>query len=208
MICYPLVTETKKGIIIMEKIKKIAGFLETFAKVGLRIFLVCAVIILVAAVVLAFLGDAVYEEATVSVGIGAFSFTIAEGFLPEPSAVRARLVAGLIFASVCLAFVAYALDVVRKILTPMKEGRPFDNDVAVNIRKLSWTYLIGAVLYSVGMLALQVVVFQCYDLQSLFMSEKIIGVDIDYDLNIATHIAVFGTLQLMSYVFHHSTYYV
>lgn len=185
----------------MEKIKNIAGFLETFAKVGLRIFLVCAVIVLVVAVVLAFLGDAVYEEASVSVGIGAFSFTIAEEFLPEPSAVRARLVAGLVFASACLGFVAYGLKVVSKIFAPMKEGRPFDNDVAVNIRKLSWTYLIGAVLYSVGMLALQIIVFQCYDLQSLFLSEKIIGVDIEYDLNIATHIAVFGTLQLMSYVF-------
>ncbi len=185
----------------MERIKNIAGFLETFAKVVLRIILVCAVIVLVAAVVLAFLSDDVYKEASVSVGIGAFSFTIAEEFLPEPSAVRARLVAGLVFASACLGFVAYALKVVSNIFAPMKEGRPFDNEVGVNIRKLSWTYLIGAVLYSVGMLALQIIVFQCYDLQSLFLSEKIIGVDIDYDLNIATHIAVFGTLELMSYVF-------
>lgn len=185
----------------MEKIKNIASFLETFVKVGLRIFLVCAVIILVAAVVLAFLGDDVYKEASVSVGIGAFSFTIAEEFLPEPSAVRARLVAGLVFASACLGFISYALKIVGKIFAPMKEGRPFDNDVAVNIRKLSWVYLAGAVFYSVGMLALEIVVFQCYDLQSLFVSEKIIGVDIDYDLNIAAHIAVFGTLELMSYVF-------
>ncbi len=185
----------------MEKIKSIASFLDTFAKVVGKIFLVCAGIILVAALVLVFLGDAVYEEASVSVGIGAFSFTVADEFAPEPSAVRIRLVAGLFFASLCLVFIAYALKVVRNILAPMKEGRPFSEEVAINIRKLSWVYLVGTILYSVGMLVSQIVIFHCYDVQSLFLSEKIIGVDVEADLNIATYIAVFGVLQLMSYVF-------
>lgn len=184
----------------MEKLKRIANQLDTWSNVGLRIFLVCAVIIFVTAVVFAFLGDGVYESASTSVGIGNYSFELSKEHLPEPSAIRLRLVSGLIFASVFIALIAYALKIVRAILAPIKEGRPFSDTVAENIRKLSWVYIIAAVFYSVGLFAVQFLVFNCYDVSSLFLSDKIIGVEIEYNLDIS-FVAVFGVLQLVSYIF-------
>lgn len=42
----------------------------------------------------------------------------------------------------CIA-IRYALKVLRSILAPMKEGRPFDTEVSVGLRKLAWIILVG-----------------------------------------------------------------
>lgn len=42
----------------------------------------------------------------------------------------------------CIA-IRYALKVLRSILAPMKEGRPFDTEVSAGLRKLAWVILVG-----------------------------------------------------------------
>ena len=39
--------------------------------------------------------------------------------------------------------ILYVVKVLRSILSPMKEGRPFDMKVAKGLRKLAWVILIG-----------------------------------------------------------------
>ena len=45
----------------------------------------------------------------------------------------------------CLGCIAirYGIRFLRKILSPVKEGRPFDADVVLNLKKLAWVILIG-----------------------------------------------------------------
>ena len=43
----------------------------------------------------------------------------------------------------CIA-IRYALKVLRSILAPMKEGRPFDTEVSAGLRKLAWVILVGS----------------------------------------------------------------
>jgi hypothetical protein len=51
----------------------------------------------------------------------------------------------LILITGCVGCIAirYALKVLRSILAPMKEGRPFDTEVSAGLRKLAWVILVG-----------------------------------------------------------------
>ena len=42
----------------------------------------------------------------------------------------------------CIA-IRFGLKVLRSILAPMKEGRPFDTEVSAGLRKLAWVILVG-----------------------------------------------------------------
>lgn len=52
----------------------------------------------------------------------------------------------LILITGCVGCIAirYALKVLRSILAPMKEGRPFDIEVSAGLRKLAWIILVGS----------------------------------------------------------------
>ena len=63
----------------------------------------------------------------------------------------------LILITGCVGCIAirYALKVLRSILAPMKEGRPFDTEVSAGLRKLAWIILIGGgVIEVLGIVAL------------------------------------------------------
>ena len=57
----------------------------------------------------------------------------------------------MILISGCLGSIAirYGLKVLRSILAPMKDGRPFHAEVSVGLRKLSWIILVGGGLIQV-----------------------------------------------------------
>ena len=57
----------------------------------------------------------------------------------------------MILISGCLGCIAirYGLKVLRRILAPMKEGRPFDGEVPAGLRKLAWICLAGGGLIQV-----------------------------------------------------------
>jgi hypothetical protein len=51
----------------------------------------------------------------------------------------------LILITGCVGCIAirFGLKVLRSILAPMKEGRPFDMEVSAGLRKLAWVILVG-----------------------------------------------------------------
>lgn len=64
-------------------------------------------------------------------------------------------------------FAWYFLGVTRSILSPMKEGRPFETGISDKIRKLGWTTLIGGGVSELVKAIAQTLQFNSYNIEKL-----------------------------------------
>ena len=74
----------------------------------------------------------------------------------------------------------YLLRVLRQILAPMKEGRPFESGVSGKIAKLGWTALIGGAIVELAAKVIPYLDAKCYDLARIFNSEAVEGVSFNF----------------------------
>ena len=77
------------------------------------------------------------------------------------------IIATMVSAIVALAAGWFCIRVLREILVPMKEGRPFEEGISQKIRKLGFTVLIGGALVEVGRVAQALFTVRAYRLEEL-----------------------------------------
>ena len=88
----------------------------------------------------------------------------------------------LILISGCLGCIAirYGLKVIRSILAPMKEGRPFDGEVPAGLRKLAWVCLVGGGLIQLLGIASRILLVNALPMDMIFSSPAIESVEYVY----------------------------
>ena len=88
----------------------------------------------------------------------------------------------LILISGCLGCIAirYGLKVIRSILAPMKEGRPFDGEVPAGLRKLAWICLGGGGLIQLLGIASRILLVNALPMDVIFSSPAIESVEYVY----------------------------
>lgn len=102
-------------------------------------------------------------------------------------------------AAVC--FVAIrCMKIVRAILAPMKEGKPFVSEISTNLRKLGWYSLVVCIATQAMEAVSLFIVAAMYRIDTLLISDKITHVDINasFELGVLIIPAVFF---LLAYVF-------
>ena len=187
-----------------ERMIKTAKGLDTFAKiVGI---ILCAGMVLLAA------GSALFITAmnsqlrpsfidfSQSVTIGNLTIAVKDLVVRDPAALSRWFLAAAAAAMVIMAVLYAGLRTVRRILKPMKEGRPFDTDIPASLKRLGWLVIAGGVLsgalesFSSGLL------WEAYDFAKIFNMDMVTGwtYHISFDL---TFIVVAFVLFLLSYVF-------
>ena len=85
----------------------------------------------------------------------------------------------LILISGCLGCIAlrYGLKVLRSILAPMKDGRPFDGEVPAGLRKLAWIILAGGGLIQLLGIAGRMLMVNALPMDVIFFSPAIASVE-------------------------------
>ena len=79
------------------------------------------------------------------------------------------LISGILL---CIA-VRYGIGYLRKVLAPMKEGRPFDGDTPVYLKKIAWVILIGGGLIQVLGIAGRAMMIRALPMDAIFASAAI-----------------------------------
>ena len=183
----------------MEKIKKIAKNLDIAARtadivcnVFIWVLSICAVLILI-------FGEKMLAGGTSTVTLGMLCFEFADGYI-DFAAFKIRMAAGLFLVAVLLVFVRVFIRVIREVITPMKEGKPFEAAVSDKLRRLSWITLIGGGVLSFAKMVGEIVLCRVYDLETVFLNEHIISCTPEFNLNMSFAV-VFAVLYLLSYVF-------
>ncbi len=73
--------------------------------------------------------------------------------------------------------IRYGIRFLRKILEPMKEGRPFDAEVPVHLKKFAWVILIGGGLIQVMGIVGRALLARAMPMDAIFSSPAIESVE-------------------------------
>lgn len=136
-----------------------------------------------------------------TLSFGTVTLHLAEGALPDQTIGKAQMLGAMLPASVILAVVYYVLTVLRRILEPMKEGRPFETDVSDNIRRLATAVLAGGILSYAAQTASGFFFRPQYDaLRELFKEGVVDHITVTYSFSLNFVFAAL-VLYLLSYIF-------
>ena len=108
----------------------------------------------------------------------------------------------VILISGCLGCIAirYGLKVLRGILAPMKEGRPFDAEVSAGLRKLAWIILVGGGLVQVFGIIGRILLANAMPMEAIFSSPAIESVEYVFTMNF-DFVWMFCVIILLARVF-------
>ena len=184
----------------MKKMKKAAGELAQLAKIGEIIWFGGGCLVVLAALNVCFFEPNILSGEPVTLSLGSVKVDIwGADFLPPGLSKVNLLVRALMFCVLCF-LVIYAAKIARKILLPMKEGLPFDESVYKNFRKLGFFTLIGGGLISAGRVLIDTISYRAYEVQNLFISDKIIECRLEPRIDLG-FILIALVFFLMSYIF-------
>ena len=106
------------------------------------------------------------------------------------------LISGIL---ICIA-VRFGIGYLRKVLAPMKEGRPFDGETPVYLKKTAWVILIGGGLVQVLGIVSRALMIRALPMEEIFSSPAIDSVEYVFTMDFG-FVWVFVVLQLLARVF-------
>ena len=181
----------------MEKLIKTARWLDVFFKAVFWVVVIAGGILLILNGVMLILGPDWMRESAVkgSWYITGFAFRVPVDVTQTESFPMLWRVGALVFA-VSFAAVCWFLYVVRRILAPMKEGKPFAPGVADDLQKLALAVLLFGIVSGLWRIVGQVMVSTAMSGKLSFNDHYLLTEVIHLD-----YLIVAAVLFLVSYIF-------
>lgn len=138
---------------------------------------------------------------TFSLDLDYVKLHLVEAYGGMPSGlVRSQIEVILIVGLIGCIFLRYGIGFLRRILAPMKEGRPFDAEVPVCLKKFAWVLLAGSGLIQVVGLIERAMLIRALPMEEIFSSPAIDSVEYVFTMDFG-FVWVFVVLQLLARVF-------
>ena len=107
---------------------------------------------------------------------------------------------GLVSAAVSFGIISWSVRLLRKILAPMMDGRPFDAVVPGTLKNAAWVVLGGGIIIQILGIVERFVATKAYPMDLVFASDAIDKWEFVFTMDY-TFVLVFFVLMLLSYVF-------
>lgn len=148
-------------------------------------------------------GEKIIADAS-TVELGGLNIALAGDYhnYLDSSGIKMSIIVGLIIAIITCAVAWLCLRKIREILSPMKEGRPFEEGISKKIRQLALIILVGGGIAEVGGAIAQVFAIKAYNLATLFNNAAIDYTTYNYNFSL-WFVVVALILFFLSYVFHY-----
>lgn len=188
----------------MKSLTVTAARLDTFFKVMQKIAQIGLTVLLVAMLVLTIVNavnpDAVIGTEMNAMDVGPLTFTLAPEYTPENENIIIFAWVMTVIALVCGGMMVYGMGVIRRILQPMKEGRPFAMDTAAQMKKLAFCSLALGVAQNIGRMVEAFSALKAFGADQIMETGVIRSVTVNYTMELG-FVVVFFVLLLTSYLF-------
>lgn len=189
----------------MEKLKRTAKGLDTFFKLAYRLGLAAIILggIIILFVWWLYLGDPdILDLLRFDLTFGGIRFRLADSVVPGREYGFWYFLLGTLIGGAQLPVFCMIFHSIRGILEPMKEGKPFDENIAGYLRRLGWLTIANGILAELAELVTIGNFLTGYDLGALFLSDKITQVTTSHSFD-ATFLIYAVVLFLLSEIFRH-----
>lgn len=183
-----------------EKLINTAKTADTVAKIVGNVLRAFVIVFLIFAALVLILGEKMFEVGSLSLDLDFVKLHLSSQYQTITDMMKLYTAASLIAAAVSFAVVSWGCVLLRRILAPMMEGRPFDAEVPGNLKQAAWVVLAGGAIVELLGVAGRFFATKAYPLDMVFASAAIR----DWEVTITmdwTFVLVFFVLMLLSYVF-------
>lgn len=182
------------------KMIKTAVVMDRILKVLQGVAAACGIVYLVFTALTLFLGEKIVAAAN-SISLGPMKLMLKDSsLLLHKTAWKTSLSISFIFGAMVLAVIFYCIGLIRKVLEPIKEGRPFHTGISKTIKKLAWVALIGGAIVRACQTIAEIAEIRAYEFTAFFNENVFTDYSFNYmiDLNFIVTACV---LFFLSYVF-------
>lgn len=182
-------TKLIKSTKVIDKLLKI---LSGFLRAGI---IVCAIFF----VLLFIFGEKIVADSS-SLEIGMLTLNLTQSAIPEFASLKWGIAAALITAGLICGILLYIVGIIRSILKPMLEGRPFEEGTADKIKKLALVSLISGFVIQVCKNVSSYALFSAYEMRSLFNESVVSGFTLNFTLDL-NFVILAGIILVLSHIF-------
>lgn len=183
-----------------KKLITTAKSMDILVKTLGRIFQIVGIVCGVFAVLVGIFGEKMFKEASLTLELGFVKLYMAEQYQTITPTVKLYTILGLVSVCVLCAVVWYICRCVRRILEPMVQGRPFESQVAANLKKTGWAVLIGGGVMELAGWAECLIRANHYPLAEIISTEAVRMIEYDISVDFG-FVLIAGVLFFLSYVF-------
>ena len=181
-----------------EKMIKLAGNLDLFAKVCGGIFYAFAIICMIFAGLVFVFEESMIAELSITLDFIKLYFN--ESVNVNMTFMKYYMMVGLIMVGVFSFVIAYVLKMIRSILACMKEGRPFEKNVPEVLRKIAYFVLGGGILTQIIHGVEAMLIAKAIPLDELLLKESITKIEYTFTADFS-FVLIFAILMFLSYIF-------
>jgi len=183
-----------------QKMINSAKNMDTFVKVIGRIFEVVCIVLAVFALLVAIFGASMFEKGSLTLDLDFVILHLSEEYQQITKGMELyAIVSMLAAAGVCIA-VSVICRLLRRILAPMKDGRPFEPGVDRDLRKIGWVVLAAGTVWQLAGCVLNLLLIRSYPMDQIFSSSAITGIEYTFIFDLG-FVLIACVLFLLSYIF-------
>ena len=183
-----------------EKLMKTARILDRIAKIAEGFMTAFVFVLIIFAVLVLIFGDKMFAAGSMTLELGHVKLYLAEQYQGVTPAIKAVSIIGLTAGSVMCAFARVILMRVRSILAPMKEGRPFEENIPADMRRIAWLSLGSGLLTQLVAVAGHVCFAKAFPLDQIVSPEAVTKIEYINMMDLS-FVWVFFIILFLSYIF-------
>ena len=183
-----------------EKMTRVAKNLDILANAGGKITAGAGIVCILIAFLALIFGGRMFAEGTVTLDLDFIKL-----YLKDNTYVNERFVKCYVFTAglgggVLCFLVYYISKVLRQILAPMKNGRPFEAGISENLKKVGCGVLIGGFLSELLGVVARFLLIKAYSIDELFASSAIAQTEFVFTMNF-DFVLIACVIFFLSYIF-------
>ena len=182
------------------KMTRVAKNLDIFANVGGKITAGAGVVCVLVAFLSLIFGAQMFTAGNTTLNLDFIKFHLNNTSYVNTEFIKFYVFTAALGGGIICFIVYYVSKLFRKILAPMKMGRPFENGIAENLKKVGWVIMIGGFFSElVGVIA-RILLINVYSIDKLFFSEAIAKTEFVFTINL-NFVLVVCVIFFLSYIF-------
>lgn len=183
-----------------DKLLKTAGALDRIVKICSGFFKAFVMVLLIFSVLVLVLGEKMFSDGSLTAEFGFVKLYLAQEYQGINAMVKAYTIVSLLCGAVTCAILSYVCSLLRQILAPMKEGRPFERSIPADLRRIAWATLIGGAISELLKLVEQLFVIKALPMDAIFSGSAVTSKVYEFKFD-SNFIFVFFLMMFLSYIF-------
>lgn len=179
---------------------KAAENLDTIAKIGAGCMRAASIVCIIFAILVLILGEKMYAPNSISLDLDFVKINLADEYQTADMPLRIHTIIGLAVVAILCEMGHFILRLIRNILAPMKEMRPFGENIPKDLRKIAWISLISGALIQIAGIVERVMLTKAFPMDAILSSAAIAGYEYSFTINF-NFVLIFCVIIFLSYIF-------